>query len=90
MNFTKKVSSQITAMYVDNANIKLPEDPHTVVWKYLDLSNFWFIAFAKLFMSDQISLKINTKEPWTTFEEIKKLSKDNPDFLNYYKNIGKK
>jgi hypothetical protein len=47
MNFTKKVSSQITAMYVDNANIKLPEDPHTVVWKYLDLSKFLIYCFRK-------------------------------------------
>ena len=27
-------------MYLDNPNIKLPEDPETIVWKYLDLSKF--------------------------------------------------
>ena len=39
-------------MYVTSPNINLPENPDTVVWKYLDLSKFWIYYFQKkLFMS---------------------------------------
>lgn len=75
-------------MYVDNPNIKLPEDPHTVVWKYLDLSKFLDLLLSqKLFMSrsDKFEDQYEGTFSEPTFEEIKKLSKDNPDFLNYYK-----
>ena len=68
-------------MYLDNPNIKLPEDPETIVWKYLDLSKFLDLLLSKkLFMS-----RSDKFEDEPTFEEIRKLSIDNPDFLNYYK-----
>jgi hypothetical protein len=39
-------------MYINNPNIKLPADPNTVVWKYLDLSKFLDLLMSgKLFMS---------------------------------------
>jgi hypothetical protein len=39
-------------MYLSSPNIKLPEDPDTIVWKYLDLSKFLdFLLSQKLFMS---------------------------------------
>ena len=75
-------------MYINNPNIKLPKDPNTIIWKYLDFSKF-----LDLLMSEKLFILISDKfedqyegtfsEP--TFEEIKKLSIDNPDFLNYYK-----
>ena len=34
-------------MYLDNPNIKLPEDPETIVWKYLDLSKFLDLLLSK-------------------------------------------
>lgn len=75
-------------MYLDNPNIKLPEDPETIVWKYLDLSKFLDLLLSKkLFMSrsDKFEDQYEGTFSEPTFEEIKKLSKDNPDFLNYYK-----
>jgi hypothetical protein len=39
-------------MYLNNKNINLPEDPDTIVWKYLDLSKFFDLLLSKkLFMS---------------------------------------
>lgn len=75
-------------MYITNPNIKLPEDPDTVVWKYLDLSKFLDLLMSdKLFMSrsDKFEDQYEGTFSEPTFEEIKKLSTDNPDFLNYYK-----
>lgn len=75
-------------MYINNSNIKLPEDPNTVVWKYLDLSKFLDLLMSeKLFMSrsDKFEDQYEGTFSEPTFEEIKKLSIDNPDFLNYYK-----
>ena len=75
-------------MYINNPNIKLPEDPNTVVWKYLDLSKFLDLLMSeKLFMSrsDKFEDQYEGTFSEPTFEEIKKLSTDNPDFLNYYK-----
>jgi hypothetical protein len=75
-------------MYINNTNIKLPEDPNTVVWKYLDLSKFLDLLMSeKLFMSrsDKFEDQYEGTFSEPTFEEIKKLSIDNPDFLNYYK-----
>ena len=75
-------------MYINNPNIKLPEDPDTVVWKYLDLSKFLDLLMSdKLFMSrsDKFEDQYEGTFSEPTFEEIKKLSIDNPDFLNYYK-----
>ena len=75
-------------MYINNPNIKLPEEPDTIVWKYLDLSKFLDLLMSeKLFMSrsDKFEDQYEGTFSEPTFEEIKKLSIDNPDFLNYYK-----
>lgn len=75
-------------MYLDNKNIRLPEDPDTVVWKYLDLSKFLDLLLSKkLFMSrsDKFEDQYEGTFSEPTFEEIKKLSINNPDFLSYYK-----
>lgn len=75
-------------MYLSNPDIKLPEDPDTIVWKYLDLSKFLDLLMSKkLFMSrsDKFEDQYEGTFSEPTFEEIKKLSIDNPDFLKYYK-----
>jgi hypothetical protein len=75
-------------MYLNNPNIKLPDDPDTIVWKYLDLSKFLDLLLSKkLFMSrsDKFEDQYEGTFSEPTFEEIRKLAADNPDFLNYYK-----
>ncbi|TRX36481.1 hypothetical protein FNW52_07675 [Flavobacterium sp. ZT3R18] len=75
-------------MYLNNPNIKLPQDPDTIVWKYLDLSKFLDLLLSqKLFMSrsDKFEDQYEGTFSEPTFEEIKKLATNNPDFLNYYK-----
>jgi hypothetical protein len=75
-------------MYLNNQNIKLPEDPDTIVWKYLDLSKFLDLLMSKkLFMSrsDKFEDQYEGTFSEPTYEEIKKLSIDNPDFLKFYK-----
>jgi hypothetical protein len=36
-------------MYLNNQNIKLPEDPDTIVWKYLICLNFGFVNVSETF-----------------------------------------
>jgi hypothetical protein len=75
-------------MFVDDKNIKLSEDPNTIVWKYLDLSKFVdLLLYKKLFMSrsDKFEDQYEGTFSEPTFEEIRKLSENNPDFLDYYK-----
>jgi len=75
-------------MFIHDKNIKLPEDPDTIVWKYLDLSKFVdLLLYRKLFMSrsDKFEDQYEGTFSEPTFEEIKKLSIDNPGFLEYYK-----
>lgn len=75
-------------MYLNNPSIKLPQDPDTIVWKYLDLSKFLDLLLSqKLFMSrsDKFEDQYEGTFSEPTFEEIKKLSTNNPDFLDYYK-----
>lgn len=75
-------------MYIPNNNIKLPENPDTVVWKYLDLSKFLDILLSgKMFMSrsDKFEDQYEGTFSEPTFEEIKKISENNPKFLDYYK-----
>jgi hypothetical protein len=75
-------------MYKKNDNIKLPEDPDTIVWKYLDLSKFLELLLSrKLFMSrsDKFEDQYEGTFSEPTYEEIKKLSENNPEFLDYYK-----
>lgn len=75
-------------MYKHQSNIKLPNDLDTIVWKYLDLSKFLDLLISKkLFMSrsDKFEDQYEGTFSEPTYEEIKKLSKDNPNFLSYYK-----
>lgn len=75
-------------MYLNNPNIKLPDDPDTIVWKYLDLSKFLDLLLSKkLFMSrsDKFEDQYEGTFSEPTYEEIKKLAVNNPEFLNYYK-----
>lgn len=75
-------------MFIADKNIKLPEDPDTIVWKYLDLSKFVdLLLYRKLFMSrsDKFEDQYEGTFSEPTFEEIRKLSINNPDFLDYYK-----
>ncbi|MBC5836108.1 hypothetical protein G6N05_14350 [Flavobacterium sp. F372] len=80
-------------MYKKNDNIKLPEDPDTIVWKYLDLSKFLDLLMSrKLFMSrsDKFEDQYEGTFSEPTYEEIKKLSENNPEFLQYYKSHREK
>ena len=80
-------------MYLNNPNIKLPEDSDTVVWKYLDLSKFLDLLMSqKLFMSrsDKFEDQYEGTFSEPTYEEIKKLSVNNPEFLNFYKSHREK
>ena len=80
-------------MYKKNDNIKLPEDPDTIVWKYLDLSKFLDLLMSrKLFMSrsDKFEDQYEGTFSEPTYEEIKKLSENNPEFLDYYKSHREK
>src|SRR6478672_1183430 len=75
-------------MYVSNPNLKLPENPETVVWKYLTLSKFLELLISQqLFMSrsDKFEDQYEGTFSEPTFEEMKRLSADNPEFLDYYK-----
>ena len=80
-------------MYKKNDNIKLPEDPDTIVWKYLDLSKFLDLLMSqKLFMSrsDKFEDQYEGTFSEPTYEEIKKLSENNPEFLDFYKSHREK
>ena len=75
-------------MFINDKNIKLPEDPDTIVWKYLDLSKFVdLLLYRKLFLSrsDKFEDQYEGTFSEPTFEEIRKLSINNPAFLDYYK-----
>ncbi len=75
-------------MYINNPNIKLPSNPDTIVWKYLDLSKFLELLLSRqLFMSrsDKFEDQYEGTFSEPTYDEIKRLSTDNPDFLKYYK-----
>lgn len=75
-------------MFVNDKEIKLPNDPNTIVWKYLDLSKFVdLLLYQRLFMSraDKFEDQYEGTFSEPTFEEIRKLAKDNPEFLNQYK-----
>lgn len=79
-------------MYVSNPNITL-DNPDTIVWKYLDLSKFLDLLLSKkLFMSrsDKFEDQYEGTFSEPTYEELKKLSADNPEFLKYYKSHREK
>lgn len=80
-------------MYIDDKNIKIPEDPDTIVWKYLDLSKFVdLLLYQKLFMSrsDKFEDQYEGTFSEPTFEEIRKISAGNSAFLDYYKSHREK
>ena len=80
-------------MYLNNPNITLPENPNTIVWKYLDLSKFLDLLISrKLFMSrsDKFEDQYEGTFSEPTFEEIKRLSENNTTFLKYYKSHREK
>ena len=75
-------------MYINKPDIKLPADPNTIVWKYLDLSKFLELLLSqKLFMSrsDKFEDQYEGTFSEPTYEEIKKLAINKPEFINYYK-----
>lgn len=75
-------------MYSNHPNIKLPDNPDTIIWKYMDLSKFLDILLSgKMFMSrsDKFEDQYEGTFSEPTFEEIKKISENNPKFLDYYK-----
>ena len=79
-------------MYVNNSNITLPDDK-TIIWKYLDLSKFLDMLLSKqLFMSrsDKFEDQYEGTFSEPTFEEIRKISADNPRFLDFYKSHREK
>ena len=79
-------------MYVNNSNITLPDD-NTIIWKYLDLSKFLDMLLSKqLFMSrsDKFEDQYEGTFSEPTFEEIRKISADNPRFLDFYKSHREK
>ncbi len=80
-------------MYLNNKDINLPEDSNTIVWKYLDLSKFLDLLLSqKLFMSrsDKFEDQYEGTFSEPTFEEIKRLSANNPEFLDFYKSHREK
>ena len=80
-------------MFINNPDIKLPEDPETIVWKYLDLSKFLDLLLSKkLFMSrsDKFEDQYEGTFSEPTYEEIRKIAENNPKFLNYYKSHREK
>ncbi|THF51394.1 hypothetical protein E6C50_06425 [Flavobacterium supellecticarium] len=75
-------------MYRQNPNITLPENPDTIIWKYLDLSKFLdLLLYQKMFMSrsDKFEDQYEGTFSEPTFEDIKKIAENNPKFLHYYK-----
>ncbi len=78
-------------MYVCNEDIQLPPSD-TVVWKYLDLSKFLDLLLCKqLFMSrsDKFEDQYEGTFSEPTYEEMKKISENNPEFLDTYKSHRK-
>ncbi|TDS59601.1 hypothetical protein [Myroides indicus] len=75
-------------MYTENKNLKLPGNPDTIIWKYLDLSKFLDLLLSKkMFMSrsDKFEDQYEGTFSEPTYEEIKQIAVNNPEFLNYYK-----
>ncbi len=80
-------------MYVQNPILRLPSNPDTIIWKYMDLSKFLDLLLSRrLFMarSDKFEDQYEGTFSEPTFEEMKRLSADNPEFLKYYKSHREK
>lgn len=74
-------------MFLKNKHITLPPED-TIVWKYLDLSKFLDLLLCRqLFMSrsDKFEDQYEGTFSEPTFEEIKTISGNNPEFLDKYK-----
>jgi len=74
-------------MFVHNPHINTPGSD-IIVWKYLDLSKFLDLLLCKrLFMarSDKFEDQYEGTFSEPTFEELKRMSEDNPEFLKSYK-----
>lgn len=84
---------KLELMYINDPKISIPLDPNTIVWKYLDLSKFVdLLLYKKLFLSrsDKFEDQYEGTFSEPTFEEIKKLATNNPDFLDDYYERRKK
>ena len=80
-------------MFRENPNIKLTDNDDTIVWKYLDLSKFLDLLLSrKLFMSrsDKFEDQYEGTFSEPTYEEIRKISMNNPKFLDFYKSHREK
>jgi hypothetical protein len=74
-------------MFLQNKDITLPPED-TIVWKYLDLSKFLDMLLCRqLFMSrsDKFEDQYEGTFSEPTFEELKSISGNNPEFLDKYK-----
>lgn len=80
-------------MYIANNQINLSQDSNIIVWKYLDLSKFLdLLLYKKLFMSrsDKFEDQYEGTFSEPTFDEIKKITENNPNFLDFYKSRREK
>lgn len=78
-------------MFQENTKLHIPSDD-TVIWKYLDLSKFLDLLMSKhMFMarSDKFEDQFEGTFSEPTYEEIKKLLADNPEYLDAYKSKRK-
>ncbi|MDN3707589.1 DUF2971 domain-containing protein [Myroides ceti] len=78
-------------MFQQNNKLHIPSDD-TLVWKYMDLSKFLDLLLSeKMFMSrsDKFEDQYEGTFSEPTYEEIKKLLKDNPEYLDAYKSKRK-
>lgn len=74
-------------MYLPHDHISQPP-PDTIVWKYLDLSKFLDLLLCRqLFMSrsDKFEDQYEGTFSEPTYEELKKIAQNKPEFLKYYK-----
>ena len=72
-------------MYLNNPNIKLPDDPDTIVWKYLDLSKFLDLLLSKkLFISRSDKFEDQYEGTFSETENFVDINLDGyPDFKLY-------
>lgn len=74
-------------MFQENIKLHIPSD-ETIIWKYLDLSKFLDLLLSKsMFMSrsDKFEDQYEGTFSEPTYQEIKKLLADNPEYLDAYK-----
>lgn len=78
-------------MFKENQKLHIPTD-ETIIWKYLDLSKFLDLLLSnRMFMarSDKFEDQFEGTFSEPTYEEIKKLLADNPEYLDAYKSKRK-